>query len=79
MLVTESRAVAFKEKFEISPTSFIKFYKLNCIYNTLKIKTTNNIFVSNIPKQWGFLHTGQFAKDYKKMFGELPSTSLSKK
>ena len=77
MLVTGSRAIAFKEIFGISPNALNKLYKLNHIYYILKNKTTNNIFVSNMPKQWGFWYTGQFAKDYKKMFVELHSRTLS--
>jgi len=28
--------------------------------------------------RWGFTHLGFFARDYKKMFGELPSETLRK-
>ncbi|NOR23809.1 MAG: helix-turn-helix domain-containing protein [Desulforhopalus sp.] len=33
------------------------------------------IDVSNV---WGFWHMGQFAADYRNLFGELPSETLQK-
>ena len=32
--------------------------------------------ISQIAIEWGFWHMGQFSADYKKMFGETPSTTL---
>ena len=32
--------------------------------------------VVDIANAWGFWHSGQFAADYKQLFGELPSTTL---
>lgn len=68
----------FKEKLGVTPNAFVKSYKLNHIYNILKNKTGTNVFVSDIANQYGFWHMGQFAKDYKEMFGELPSDTLRK-
>jgi AraC family ethanolamine operon transcriptional activator len=34
--------------------------------------------VMNIANRWGFLSAGHLARDYKKMFGELPSETLGK-
>ena len=32
--------------------------------------------ILNIANDWGFWHMGQFAADYKSLFGELPSETL---
>ena len=69
---------SFKEKFGISPTRFIKNLKLNIIYRALKKNSAKGFAISDIANQYGFWHMGQFAKDYKLMFGELPSETLSK-
>jgi AraC family ethanolamine operon transcriptional activator len=34
--------------------------------------------VADIAIRWGFWHMGQFARDYRAMFGELPSETLKK-
>ena len=32
--------------------------------------------VADVAAQWGFWHMGQFAADYRRRFGELPSETL---
>jgi len=34
--------------------------------------------VAEIANAWGFWHMGQFARDYRFMFGELPSETLGR-
>ena len=34
--------------------------------------------ITDIAKRWGFWHMGQFAADYKKQFGELPSETVKR-
>jgi len=68
----------FKERLGVTPFSFIKFYKLNHIYEILKKKAGTALFVSDVANEYGFWHMGQFAKDYKKIFGELPSDTVRK-
>ncbi len=68
---------SFKEKFGISPTKFVKNIKLNIVYKKLKMSFSNDVAINDIANQYGFWHMGQFAKDYKLMFGELPSETLS--
>jgi AraC-like DNA-binding protein len=34
------------------------------------------VTVQDVAAHWGFWHLGQFAQDYKRLFGELPSTTL---
>jgi AraC family transcriptional regulator, ethanolamine operon transcriptional activator len=32
--------------------------------------------VTQAASQWGFWHLGYFSRDYRKMFGELPSQTF---
>jgi AraC family ethanolamine operon transcriptional activator len=34
--------------------------------------------VHEVAQRWGFWHTGEFAADYCRLFGELPSQTLGK-
>ena len=34
--------------------------------------------VREIARRWGFRHTGEFAADYRRLFGELPSETFNR-
>lgn len=67
---------SFQEYFGMSPMIYLKVQRLNGVRQQLKASTADQVTVTNIAIQWGFWHMGQFAKDYKKMFGECPSETL---
>lgn len=67
---------AFSKEFDQSPMQFMKKYRLQCVYSSLR-KARSNETVTSIAFGYGFFHLGQFAMDYKKMFGEHPSYTLS--
>jgi AraC family ethanolamine operon transcriptional activator len=62
----------FEEKFGIGPKRFIHVQCLSGVRKDL-LTTDASFSISNIANKWGFWHMGQFAADYKKCFGELPS------
>jgi len=62
---------AFKEKSGLSPMKYVRHYKLNKIRKLLQTGRVEKII--DPANQMGFWHTGQFAADYKQLFGELPS------
>lgn len=66
---------AFNNRFGIGTKAFIKVLKLNHVYHALH-KENNTVSVALIARTSGFWHMGQFYKDYKKFFGELPSETL---
>ena len=69
---------SFKSLFGMTPKHFIKLLKLNHTHEDLQLadpKTTN---VSDIALKWGFLHFSRFSKEYKSLFGVLPSETLMK-
>jgi len=64
----------FKEMIGLSPMKYVKFIQLNKVRKEI-IYAKKNIEIQMIANNWGFGHSGQFAADYKKLFGELPSES----
>ncbi len=69
---------AFLERFESTPKTVLKSFRLSGVNRELKRAVIENTLISDVANRWGFWHMGQFAKDYKRMFGELPSITLSK-
>jgi AraC family ethanolamine operon transcriptional activator len=67
---------AFRQRFLMGPKAFFKTLKLNHVYHELRSDNGDNL-VSSIANQNGFTHMGQFHKDYKAFFGELPSQALA--
>ncbi len=69
---------AFLEKFQVTPKDYIKATRLNKIRVELLRNNSKDCKISNIALFNGFWHMGQFAADYKKWFGELPSETLKR-
>ena len=68
---------SFKSLFGITPKHFIELLKLNHAHKDLQLSDKETTNVSDIATKWGFLHFGRFAKDYKSLFGVLPSETLT--
>ena len=65
----------FKEKYQVSPSGYIKAFRLNKVKQEIYNSKTKTI--SEIAGKHHFWHMGQFAKDFKKQFGILPSEVIS--
>jgi len=52
---------------------FMKDYRLNGARRDLGRIVSQETKISDVANRWGFWHLGQFAKDYRLWFGELPS------
>jgi len=68
---------SFKSLFGITPKHFKYLLRLNHAHWDLHLADTQTTNVSNIATKWGFSHFGRFAKDYKALFGVLPSETLN--
>ena len=68
---------AFYDRYGISPKAYLKAYKLNQVRRALRLAHPESTKISDLAGHWGFWHMGQFAKDYKAMFCELPSETLN--
>jgi len=66
---------AFRSQFDMSPKSFINEQRLILVRREL-LRVTPGQKVSDAANAWGYWHMGQFARDYRKLFSELPSETL---
>ena len=69
---------AFQELFGMSPMRYLKVRRLNAVRQHLKANDPESCFIATLASQFGFYHQSHFTKDYKAMFGELPSETLRK-
>ncbi len=68
---------SFMSLFGITPKRFINLLKLNRAHEDLLCADGKTPNISDIATKWGFSHFGRFAKDYKDLFGVLPSETLN--
>lgn len=68
---------AFNEVYGVSPKRYNKAQRLIAAYSDLQTAEPL-VRVSDIANHYGFLDMSYFAKDYREMFGELPSDTLDK-
>jgi len=67
---------AFAERFGVTPEAFLIAHRLNAVRRQLSSADPSTEKVVEIANSWGFWHMGQFAADYRRHFGELPSQTL---
>jgi AraC family ethanolamine operon transcriptional activator len=62
-----------------SPQCYIRLLRLNDTKERLKrAPAGNSAIITSIALQSGFNHLGRFSKEYKTLFGELPSSTLTR-
>ena len=69
---------AFQEVRGLSPMAYFKASRLNAVRQELKAVPAGTATVHEIAQRWGFWHTGEFAADYRRLFGELPSQTFNR-
>ncbi len=69
-----SLRMGFRERYGVSPKSFIQMMRLNGARKELLADNP----VTETALSWGFGHLGRFSEQYRAMFGELPSETKRK-
>jgi AraC family ethanolamine operon transcriptional activator len=68
---------AFREVRGLSPMAYFRAVRLNAVRQELKA-APDTAAVHAIARRWGFGHPGEFAAAaYRRLFGELPSQTLT--
>lgn len=68
---------AFRDRMQVSFNSYIRYYRLKCIYQELSLAQDKKN-ITNIAMKWGINHLGRFSIEYKQQFGESPSDTIRK-
>lgn len=63
--------LAFRERYGLGPLAFFKKVRLNAVRS--RLKTAPNGSIADVARACGFHHLGNFAANYRRLFGELPS------
>jgi AraC family ethanolamine operon transcriptional activator len=67
---------AFLDNYGMTPKSYLQSLRLNDAYKTLSQSDPETTKITDIAIGLGYWHMSQFAVDYRRQFGELPSTTL---
>ena len=68
---------AFYECYQMSPTAYLRVAALNAVRRELVEGPRLRNAVSRAATDWGFWHLSRFAAQYRALFGESPSHTLS--
>jgi AraC family transcriptional regulator, ethanolamine operon transcriptional activator len=70
---------AFKDRYGMGPTIYYKLLRLNAVRSQLRSTTVEEATIASIARAYTFHHLGNFASDYVRTFGELPSMTKRKR
>ena len=65
----------FQDVLGTTPVKYLRAVRLNGVRRDLR-RAAPGETVQDIATRWGFWHLSQFAQDYRRLFGELPSATL---
>lgn len=68
----------FKQQIGMTPKGYLNGQKLYLAHKQLWQSNPSKTEIQDIANNLGFWHMGQFAADYRKLFGELPSMTLKR-
>ena len=68
---------SFESVLGISPLKFLRLVRLNAVRRQLSRPVPESQWqpLASIAARWGFWHPGEFARDYRDLFGENPSVT----
>ncbi|RDU96249.1 helix-turn-helix domain-containing protein [Trinickia dinghuensis] len=64
---------SFQRVANVSPVEYLRSVRLNGVRRLLRSTYHEELTVGDAAAQWGFTHLGYFAREYRSLFGELPS------
>lgn len=69
---------SFQRVANVSPIEYLRSVRLNGVRRLLRSTQQDELMVGDAAAQWGFTHPSYFAREYRGLFGELPSQTLRK-
>jgi len=68
---------AFRELLGMPPVRYLRLRRLNRVRSELRAAEPATTRVTDVATRWGFWQLGRFASEYRALFGEYPSETLS--
>jgi AraC-like DNA-binding protein len=68
----------FKRELDMTPKAFLTGRRLHGVHRELWRAEPCTTAITDVANHWGFWHMGQFAADYRRLFGLLPSATLNR-
>lgn len=66
--------LAFRERYGVGPMTYFRFLRLNAVRS--RLRTDSQVSIADAARECGFHHLGNFAADYRRLFGLLPSDTI---
>lgn len=67
----------FQDVLNTNPVHYLKAVRLNGVRRELRQAESGPGVIRDVAGRWGFWHFSHFAREYRLLFGELPSDTLS--
>lgn len=67
---------SFQDVLGVRPLSYFKYIRLNGFKRELTESHHDKVVIGDVAARWGFWHLSRLAKEYKELFGILPSETL---
>jgi AraC family ethanolamine operon transcriptional activator len=69
---------AFRDRYGLSPNQFVRCWQLNAAHRMIRSGAGEQRPIAEIAAECGFLDPSVFAKHYRQLHGELPSTTIAR-
>ena len=63
----------FQRVANVTPVEYLRSIRLNAVHRLLRTTSAEELLIGDAAYRWGFTHLGYFAREYRDLFGELPS------
>jgi AraC-like DNA-binding protein len=75
---TRTLEYGFRDFYELGPMAYVRNLRLCRVRSELQHPLRATGSVSSAARRWSFTHMGQFSCDYRALFGEVPSSTLTR-
>ena len=63
----------FQRVANVTPVEYLRSIRLNAVHRLLRMTSADELLIGDAASRWGFTHLSYFAREYRDLFGELPS------
>ncbi|WP_179402485.1 helix-turn-helix domain-containing protein [Burkholderia guangdongensis] len=69
---------SFQRVANVTPVEYLRSIRLNAVRQLLRSTNAGELLIGDAAAHWGFTHLSYFAREYRDLFGELPSQTQRK-